>query len=123
MCCFPVANFPSVDLEYLPRIYPFYFLLPVIYYFFVHFFVYTLSTLFALFIPWTPTHIANFFPAIAVSPLQELFSTQVGPLRKVQLNYDSAGKSKGTAHVHFVRPQDAAIAHDKYHNVTLDGKN
>jgi len=41
----------------------------------------------------------------------------------VTLNYDQAGRSKGTATVVFARSTDAAIAFEKYHNMTFDGSN
>ncbi|RUP47982.1 hypothetical protein BC936DRAFT_145111 [Jimgerdemannia flammicorona] len=53
---------------------------------------------------------------------QELFETGIGPLRKVQLNYDQNGKSKGQATIIFQRARDGAAAFDKFHNVTLDNR-
>ncbi|KAL1922182.1 uncharacterized protein VTP21DRAFT_9721 [Calcarisporiella thermophila] len=66
--------------------------------------------------------ISNLHFDVTETDLKELFSTQIGPLRKVNLNYDQNGRSKGTASVVFQRAGDAAKAFDKFHNVTLDGR-
>jgi len=53
--------------------------------------------------------------------LTELFS-KVGTVRKVNLSYDSSGKSTGTASIVFGEKKDAAIAVKRYDQVTLDGR-
>jgi THO complex subunit 4 len=52
---------------------------------------------------------------------QELFSSTVGPLKDVTLNYDANGKSKGVATVLFARRGDGAKAHTQYNNRLIDG--
>jgi len=66
--------------------------------------------------------ISNLDFNVTEADLKELFETRVGPLRRVALNYDANGKSKGSATIQFSRARDAAVAYDKYHNVTLDGR-
>jgi len=66
--------------------------------------------------------ISNLDFNVTEADLKELFETRVGPLRRVALNYDATGKSKGSATIQFSRARDAAVAYDKYHNVTLDGR-
>ncbi|RUS14898.1 hypothetical protein BC937DRAFT_93176, partial [Endogone sp. FLAS-F59071] len=64
--------------------------------------------------------VSNLDYNVTEADLRELFETGVGPLRKVQLNYDQSGKSKGQATIIFQRARDGAVAFDKFHNVTLD---
>jgi RNA recognition motif-containing protein len=52
---------------------------------------------------------------------QELFHSTVGPLREVTLHYDSAGRSKGVAAVHFQRKGDGTKAYQQYNNRLIDG--
>jgi len=66
--------------------------------------------------------ISNLDFNVTEADLKELFETRVGPLKKVALNYDATGRSKGSATIQFSRARDAAVAYDKYHNVTLDGR-
>ncbi|KZP16906.1 hypothetical protein FIBSPDRAFT_747875, partial [Athelia psychrophila] len=53
--------------------------------------------------------------------VKELFHSTVGPLREVTLHYDSAGRSKGVAAVHFQRKGDGAKAFQQYNNRLIDG--
>lgn len=53
--------------------------------------------------------------------IRELFSTTVGALRDVTLHYDSAGRSKGVAAVHFQRKGDGTSAYQQYNNRLIDG--
>ncbi|KAA1472511.1 hypothetical protein DENSPDRAFT_778401 [Dentipellis sp. KUC8613] len=53
--------------------------------------------------------------------VKELFHTTVGPLRDVTLHYDSAGRSKGVASVHFQRKGDGTKAYQQYNNRLIDG--
>lgn len=66
--------------------------------------------------------VSNLHQNVTEADLKELFTTQVGPLSKVTLSFDSAGRSRGIAHVIFRREQDAAIAFQRYNGVTLDGR-
>jgi THO complex subunit 4 len=52
---------------------------------------------------------------------QELFSSTVGPLKDVTLNYNSEGKSKGVATVLFQKKGDGVRAHTQYNNRLIDG--
>lgn len=51
---------------------------------------------------------------------QELFLHTVGPLRDVTLHYDSSGRSKGVASVHFQKKGDGNRAYDQYNNRLID---
>jgi THO complex subunit 4 len=53
--------------------------------------------------------------------IKELFHSTVGPLREVTLHYDSAGRSKGVAAVHFQRKGDGTKAYTQYNNRLIDG--
>ncbi|KAH0826548.1 hypothetical protein J3R83DRAFT_4902 [Lanmaoa asiatica] len=53
--------------------------------------------------------------------IKELFHSTVGPLRDVTLHYDSAGRSKGIAAVHFQRKGDGTKAYQQYNNRLIDG--
>ncbi|CAG8688536.1 9176_t:CDS:2 [Ambispora leptoticha] len=52
----------------------------------------------------------------------ELFTSMIGPVRQVNLNFDQNGRSKGTASVVFNRRTDAVKAVEKFRNTTLDGR-
>ncbi|KAF9078822.1 hypothetical protein BDP27DRAFT_30155 [Rhodocollybia butyracea] len=54
--------------------------------------------------------------------VKELFTTTVGPLKEVTLHYDSNGRSKGTASVHFQRKGDGTKAFQQYNNRLIDGR-
>jgi len=54
--------------------------------------------------------------------IKELFHSTVGPLKDVTLHYDSAGRSKGLASVHFTRKGDGTKAYQQYNNRLIDGK-
>ena len=51
---------------------------------------------------------------------KELF-VQFGALRKVNILYNRAGLSSGTAELIYLRPEDAKEARDQYDGVPLDG--
>ncbi|KAF8234947.1 hypothetical protein L208DRAFT_1259008 [Tricholoma matsutake] len=53
--------------------------------------------------------------------IKELFHSTVGPLKEVTLHYDSAGRSKGVAAVHFQRKGDGTKAYTQYNNRLIDG--
>ncbi|KAN0084289.1 hypothetical protein V8E55_007793 [Tylopilus felleus] len=54
--------------------------------------------------------------------IKELFHSTVGPLRDVTLHYDSAGRSKGIAAIHFQKKGDGTKAYQQYNNRLIDGK-
>ncbi|KAJ2033549.1 hypothetical protein GGI08_009093, partial [Coemansia sp. S2] len=66
-------------------------------------------------------HISNLDYAVSEADIRALFG-QVGPVNKATLNYGPNGKSKGTGEVQFKNPAHAALAVEKYHGVTLDGR-
>ncbi|KAJ2919856.1 hypothetical protein MD484_g548, partial [Candolleomyces efflorescens] len=53
--------------------------------------------------------------------VKDLFHQTIGPVREVNLSYNSQGKSKGTAMVHFSRKGDANKAYQQYNNRLIDG--
>ncbi|KAH7928590.1 hypothetical protein BV22DRAFT_1004467 [Leucogyrophana mollusca] len=53
--------------------------------------------------------------------IKELFHSTVGPLREVTLHYDSQGRSKGVAAVHFQKKGDGSKAYQQYNNRLIDG--
>ncbi|KAI5996321.1 hypothetical protein EDD15DRAFT_514277 [Pisolithus albus] len=53
--------------------------------------------------------------------IKELFHSTIGPLREVTLHYDSTGRSKGVAAVHFQRKGDGTKAYQQYNNRLIDG--
>ncbi|KAG8936976.1 hypothetical protein FRC03_001019 [Tulasnella sp. 419] len=66
--------------------------------------------------------ISNLPPDVTDKDVTELFSTTVGPVSETTLNYDSNGRSKGSATVTFARPGDATKAYNQYNNRLIDGK-
>jgi THO complex subunit 4 len=58
---------------------------------------------------------------VAVVTRQELFSTTIGPLRKVAMSYRANGQSTGVCTVEFQRADDAGRAYTQYNNRLIDG--
>ncbi|KAI5239297.1 hypothetical protein E4T47_06905 [Aureobasidium subglaciale] len=54
--------------------------------------------------------------------LQDYFSKQVGPVKKVLLNYNKNGRSVGVVTIIFSQPQSAARAAKELNSVKVDGK-
>lgn len=52
---------------------------------------------------------------------QELFTTTIGPLRKVAMSYRANGQSTGVCTVEYQRADDAARAYTQYNNRLIDG--
>ncbi|CAG8736410.1 13290_t:CDS:2, partial [Racocetra fulgida] len=63
--------------------------------------------------------VENLFYEVTEDDLEELFS-ECGPVKKVILHYDRAGRSTGNAEVTFEDPKDAEAALRKYNGQTLD---
>jgi len=66
--------------------------------------------------------VSNLPPDVNEVQIKELFHSTVGSLRDVTLHYDSAGRSKGIAAVHFQRKGDGTKAYQQYNNRLIDGK-
>ncbi|KAH9899167.1 hypothetical protein C8Q73DRAFT_678788 [Cubamyces lactineus] len=66
--------------------------------------------------------VSNLPPDVNELQVKELFHTTVGPLKDVTLHYDSQGRSKGVAAVHFQRRGDGTKAYQQYNNRLIDGK-
>jgi len=66
--------------------------------------------------------VSNLPQDVNETQVKELFHSTVGPLREVTLHYDSAGRSKGVAAVHFQRKGDGTKAYQQYNNRLIDGK-
>lgn len=65
--------------------------------------------------------LSNLDSKVTDADMKELFGP-VGPLRSARVNYDSSGKSLGTAEISFSRKGDANKAFEKYNGFALDGK-
>ncbi|KAH9836193.1 uncharacterized protein C8Q71DRAFT_708576 [Rhodofomes roseus] len=65
--------------------------------------------------------VSNLPTDVNETQVKELFHTTVGPLRSVTLHYDSQGRSKGAAAVHFQRLGDGTKAFQQYNNRLIDG--
>ncbi|KAI0716841.1 hypothetical protein C8Q76DRAFT_616866 [Earliella scabrosa] len=65
--------------------------------------------------------VSNLPPDVNEMQVKELFHTTVGPLKDVTLHYDSQGRSKGVAAVHFQRRGDGTKAFQQYNNRLIDG--
>jgi len=66
--------------------------------------------------------VSNLPSDVNEAQVKELFQTTVGPLREVNLHYDSNGRSKGVATVIFQKKGDGNKAYQQYNNRLIDGK-
>ncbi|RHZ69007.1 hypothetical protein Glove_291g31 [Diversispora epigaea] len=64
--------------------------------------------------------IENLFYEVTQDEIQDLFS-ECGPVKKVYLHYDRAGRSTGVADVTFENSHDAETALRRYNGKTLEG--
>ncbi|GAA5893050.1 hypothetical protein JCM6882_006925 [Rhodosporidiobolus microsporus] len=53
--------------------------------------------------------------------IRELFTSTVGPVRRVELSYNPQGKSKGIATVLFNKAESATKAYEQYNKRLIDG--
>ncbi|KDN40442.1 hypothetical protein K437DRAFT_189667 [Tilletiaria anomala UBC 951] len=54
--------------------------------------------------------------------VRELFSSSIGPVKKIAMNYNMKGVSTGICTVEFVRSEDANRSYQQYNNRLIDGK-
>ena len=66
--------------------------------------------------------VSNLHHDVSESDLRQLFE-EVGPLHKVSMRYDRAGRSEGSAEIHFFKREHAQLAIETYHEKPLDGQN
>lgn len=52
--------------------------------------------------------------------LKDLFSQTVGPIKRLDMAYNSQGKTTGTATIEFKRPGDGAKAYADYNGRLID---
>lgn len=64
--------------------------------------------------------VTNLHYEVTREDLKSLFET-VGPVQRVYMHYDRAGRSHGKAEISFARMDDARVAQERFHNVPLDG--
>ena len=54
--------------------------------------------------------------------MQELFSSSIGPVKKIAMVYNKNGTSSGVCTVEFQRAEDASRGYTQYNNRLIDGK-
>jgi len=66
--------------------------------------------------------VSNLPTDVTEAQVKELFSTTIGPLRRVLMSYRANGQSTGVVTVQFQRAEDASRAYSQYNNRLIDGK-
>ncbi|KOS12446.1 yra1-rna annealing protein [Malassezia pachydermatis] len=66
--------------------------------------------------------VSNLPTDVTEAQVKELFSTTIGPLRRVLMSYRANGQSTGVVTVEFQRGEDAGRAYSQYNNRLIDGK-
>lgn len=66
--------------------------------------------------------VSNLPMDVTEAQVKELFSTTIGPLRRVLMSYRANGQSTGVVTVEFQRAEDASRAYAQYNNRLIDGK-
>lgn len=65
--------------------------------------------------------VSNLPTDVTEAQVKELFSTTIGPLRRVLMSYKANGQSTGVVTVQFQRAEDAGRAYAQYNNRLIDG--
>ncbi|XP_074371572.1 THO complex subunit 4A-like [Apium graveolens] len=65
--------------------------------------------------------LSNLDYEVSDDDIKDLFSV-VGDVKKISVQYDNSGRSKGTAEVVYSQWKDAEAAVKRYNNIQLDGK-
>lgn len=65
--------------------------------------------------------VSNLPMDVTEAQVKELFSTTIGPLRRVLMSYRANGQSTGVVTVEFQRAEDASRAYAQYNNRLIDG--
>lgn len=65
--------------------------------------------------------VSNLPTDVTEAQVKELFSTTIGPLRRVLMSYRANGQSTGVVTVQFQRAEDASRAYSQYNNRLIDG--
>lgn len=65
--------------------------------------------------------VSNLPTDVTEAQVKELFSTTIGPLRRVLMSYRANGQSTGVVTVEFQRGEDAGRAYSQYNNRLIDG--
>lgn len=66
--------------------------------------------------------LSNLPTDVTEGQVRELFTSSLGPVKKVAMNYRQNGVSTGTCTVIFARAEDGQKAYEQYNNRLIDGK-
>ena len=72
--------------------------------------------------PGSKIIVSNLPVDVTEAQVKELFSTTIGPLRRVMMSYRANGQSTGVVTVIFQRAEDANRAYTQYNNRLIDSK-
>lgn len=71
--------------------------------------------------PQSAIRVTNLHYEVSEKDIKELFES-IGPVQRAVIDFDRAGRSNGSAAVHFFDRDDAYRARERFQNVPLDGK-